>query len=218
MKTDDQGGSKDVVKILRIIKYASKVCLHGKDPLRKTSRKEYALCRHIISAIAYKHTELSMAQIGYHLGGKDHATVRHSCVTARNLNDTDASFKTIYDNVEALYINHGSHCNTFEDAIKDIDTIMMSNDIDNIKDVLKDVKYKLILKNYEESNQVKIRDKRMAEIPGRSRTWRFGRSYITKNKSMEVSDSSFLRKTGRGTGVRRNRSHVLGNRARRHYC
>lgn len=217
MKTDDQGGIKDVVKILRIIKYASKLCLHGKDPLRKTSRKEYALCRHIISAIAYEHTELSMAQIGYHLGGKDHATVRHSCVTARNLNDTDASFKEKYDNVEALYISKGIDCNTFEDAIKDIDAIMISNDIDNIKGVLKDIKYKLILKNYE-SNQIKSRDERMVEIPGRSRPWRFGRGYIAKNKSMEVSDSSFLRKTWRGTGVRRNRSHVLGYRARRHYC
>ena len=39
-------------------------------------------------------TKSSLAKIGMHCGGKDHATVLHACRTVNNLIDTDKQFKT----------------------------------------------------------------------------------------------------------------------------
>jgi chromosomal replication initiator protein len=43
-------------------------------------------------------TKSSLAKIGAHCGGKDHATVLHACRTVNNLIDTDKQFKGyVYD-------------------------------------------------------------------------------------------------------------------------
>ena len=38
-------------------------------------------------------TKSSLANIGMHCGGKDHATVLHACRTVNNLQETDKQFR-----------------------------------------------------------------------------------------------------------------------------
>jgi chromosomal replication initiator protein len=45
-------------------------------------------------------TKSSLATIGAHCGGKDHATVLHACRTVNNLMDTDKRFKSYIDELE----------------------------------------------------------------------------------------------------------------------
>ena len=49
---------------------------------------------------AKKMTKSSLANIGMHCGGKDHATVLHACKTVNNLVDTDKRFRGYVDDLE----------------------------------------------------------------------------------------------------------------------
>ena len=46
-----------------------------------------------------KLTKSSLASIGAHCGGKDHATVLHASKTVNNLVDTDKQFRTYVDDL-----------------------------------------------------------------------------------------------------------------------
>ena len=46
-----------------------------------------------------KMTKSSLANIGMHCGGKDHATVLHACKTVNNLIDTDKRFRGYIDDL-----------------------------------------------------------------------------------------------------------------------
>jgi chromosomal replication initiator protein len=45
-------------------------------------------------------TKSSLANIGMHCGGKDHATVLHACRTVNNLAETDKHFRTYLADLE----------------------------------------------------------------------------------------------------------------------
>jgi chromosomal replication initiator protein len=45
-------------------------------------------------------TKASLANIGAHLGGKDHATVLHACRTVNNLIETDKRFRNYIEDIE----------------------------------------------------------------------------------------------------------------------
>jgi chromosomal replication initiator protein len=45
-------------------------------------------------------TKSSLANIGMHCGGKDHATVLHACRTVNNLMDTDKKFRGYIEELE----------------------------------------------------------------------------------------------------------------------
>jgi chromosomal replication initiator protein len=45
-------------------------------------------------------TKASLASIGSHIGGKDHATVLHACKTVNNLIDTDKHFRNQINDIE----------------------------------------------------------------------------------------------------------------------
>jgi chromosomal replication initiator protein len=45
-------------------------------------------------------TKSSLATIGMHCGGKDHATVLHACRTVNNLMDTDKRFKAYIEELD----------------------------------------------------------------------------------------------------------------------
>jgi chromosomal replication initiator protein len=45
-------------------------------------------------------TKSSLASIGAHCGGKDHATVLHACRTVSNLYETDKKFKLYLEELE----------------------------------------------------------------------------------------------------------------------
>ena len=49
-----------------------------------------------------KHTELSLSQIGVHVGNRNHATVLHACNTIKDLTDVDKSFRSDIEEIERL--------------------------------------------------------------------------------------------------------------------
>ncbi|MBX7182465.1 MAG: chromosomal replication initiator protein DnaA [Bacteroidia bacterium] len=59
----------------------------------KTRKREVVQARQISMYFAKSLTKSSLATIGMHCGGKDHATVLHACRTVNNLIDTDKRFK-----------------------------------------------------------------------------------------------------------------------------
>ena len=59
----------------------------------KTRKREVVQARQIAMYFAKNMTKSSLATIGMHCGGKDHATVLHACRTVNNLMDTDKKFK-----------------------------------------------------------------------------------------------------------------------------
>lgn len=66
----------------------------------KTRKREVVQARQIAMFFAKSMTKSSLATIGLHCGGKDHATVLHACRTVNNLMDTDKRFKNYIDELE----------------------------------------------------------------------------------------------------------------------
>jgi chromosomal replication initiator protein len=66
----------------------------------KTRKREVVQARQIAMFFSKKLTKSSLATIGMHCGGKDHATVLHACRTVNNLADTDKSFKRYIEDLD----------------------------------------------------------------------------------------------------------------------
>lgn len=66
----------------------------------KTRKREVVQARQIAMFFAKKMTKSSLANIGAHCGGKDHATVLHACRTVNNLQETDKQFRGYLDDLE----------------------------------------------------------------------------------------------------------------------
>ncbi|MFN6037494.1 MAG: chromosomal replication initiator protein DnaA [Bacteroidota bacterium] len=66
----------------------------------KTRKREVVQARQIAMYFAKNMTKSSLATIGLHCGGKDHATVLHACRTVNNLMDTDKRFRSYIDELE----------------------------------------------------------------------------------------------------------------------
>ncbi len=66
----------------------------------KTRKREVVQARQITMFFAKSFTKSSLASIGSHCGGKDHATVLHACKTVNNLIDTDKKFKSYIQELE----------------------------------------------------------------------------------------------------------------------
>jgi chromosomal replication initiator protein len=66
----------------------------------KTRKREVVQARQIAMFFSKQMTKSSLANIGAHCGGKDHATVLHACKTVNNLMDTDKRFKSYIDDLE----------------------------------------------------------------------------------------------------------------------
>lgn len=66
----------------------------------KTRKREVVQARQIAMYFAKNMTKSSLATIGMHCGGKDHATVLHACRTVNNLMDTDKRFKAYIEELE----------------------------------------------------------------------------------------------------------------------
>lgn len=66
----------------------------------KTRKREVVQARQIAMYFAKKMTKSSLANIGMHCGGKDHATVLHACKTVNNLIDTDKRFRGYVSDLE----------------------------------------------------------------------------------------------------------------------
>lgn len=71
------------------------------EKLKSTTRKrEVVQARQIAMYFSKKMTKSSLASIGAHCGGKDHATVLHACRTVTNLSETDRQFKVYLEDLE----------------------------------------------------------------------------------------------------------------------
>ena len=66
----------------------------------KTRKREVVQARQISMYFSKKMTKSSLANIGAHCGGKDHATVLHACKTVTNLSETDKQFKIYLSDLE----------------------------------------------------------------------------------------------------------------------
>jgi len=66
----------------------------------KTRKREVVQARQIAMYFSKKMTKSSLANIGMHCGGKDHATVLHACRTVNNLSETDKNFRLYLDDLE----------------------------------------------------------------------------------------------------------------------
>ena len=66
----------------------------------KTRKREVVQARQISMFFSKKMTKSSLANIGAHCGGKDHATVLHACRTVTNLSETDKQFRVYLEDLE----------------------------------------------------------------------------------------------------------------------
>jgi chromosomal replication initiator protein len=66
----------------------------------KTRKREIVQARQIAMYFSKKMTKSSLANIGLHCGGKDHATVLHACRTVNNLSETDKHFRKYLDDLD----------------------------------------------------------------------------------------------------------------------
>jgi chromosomal replication initiator protein len=66
----------------------------------KTRKREIVQARQIAMYFAKSLTKSSLANIGIHCGGKDHATVLHACRTVNNLMETDKRFRAYIEELE----------------------------------------------------------------------------------------------------------------------
>jgi chromosomal replication initiator protein len=66
----------------------------------KTRKREIVQARQVSMFFSKSLTKASLASIGAHIGGKDHATVLHACKTVNNLIETDKHFRTQITEIE----------------------------------------------------------------------------------------------------------------------
>lgn len=66
----------------------------------KTRKREVVQARQIAMFFAKKMTKASLASIGAHCGGKDHATVLHACRTVNDLRETDKRFRGYLEDLD----------------------------------------------------------------------------------------------------------------------
>ena len=80
------------------------VCEHmGVDRERMNSSertREVAIARQLAMFLAKKHTKQPLTNIGAAIGGRNHATVLHSCKTITNLMDTEKMFRQQVEQIE----------------------------------------------------------------------------------------------------------------------
>ena len=73
------------------------------DPERFNSperTREIAQARQIAMYLAKQHTKAPLAMIGAAIGGRNHATVLHSCKAVSNLLETDKAFRRQVEEIE----------------------------------------------------------------------------------------------------------------------
>ncbi len=64
--------------------------------------REIAQARQIAMYLAKQHTKAPLTTIGAAIGGRNHATVLHSCKAVSNLLETDKTFRRQVEEIEKL--------------------------------------------------------------------------------------------------------------------
>jgi len=82
-----------------------------------TRKREIVQSRQISMYFAKKLTKYSLAEIGYNIGGKDHATVLHAIKTVNNLIDTDKKIANYIADLEMLLDQYKEKVTIYEPII-----------------------------------------------------------------------------------------------------
>ena len=89
----------DVQNIIKTVCRALKV--KEKDVLGKGRSMEVALARQVCMFITKEKTNMSLANIGKQIGGRDHSTVIHAHKNIKEKMNSDIELKNIVDNIES---------------------------------------------------------------------------------------------------------------------
>ena len=77
-----------------------------RDLIQSKSRKrEIVQARQVAMYFTKTHTELSLAQMGSHIGKRNHATVLHACKTVQGLKEVDKTFRSNIKEIERILHN-----------------------------------------------------------------------------------------------------------------
>lgn len=74
--------------------------ISAESMVSKTRKREIVQARQIAMYLGRNMTKTSLASIGSHIGGKDHATVLHACNTVSDLIETDKNFRQYVSDIE----------------------------------------------------------------------------------------------------------------------
>ena len=75
----------------------------SEDSVASKSRvRDVANARHIAMYLSKQMTKKSLSEIGRVIGGRDHATVLHSCSVVNDLMETDKDFRSHVEEIERL--------------------------------------------------------------------------------------------------------------------
>ena len=76
------------------------------DTFNSTKRtRDVAQARQVAMYLAKQHTKAPLTVIGSSIGGRNHATVLHSCKAVSDMMDTDKQFKAQIEEIEKLVLN-----------------------------------------------------------------------------------------------------------------
>jgi|LFRM01.2.fsa_nt_gb chromosomal replication initiator protein len=94
------------IKKITVQKIQEVVCDYfniKRDLIQSRSRKrEIVQARQVAMYFTKTHTEMSLAQIGSHIGKRNHATVLHACNNIRGLIEVDKTFRSNIDEIERI--------------------------------------------------------------------------------------------------------------------
>ena len=108
--------AKDILKIyvqvtqkeISIARITEEVCRYfniDEQSLNSSKRtRNVAQARQIAMYLAKQHTKSPLAAIGAAIGGRNHATVLHSCKAVTNMIETDKAFKGQIEELEKLIL------------------------------------------------------------------------------------------------------------------
>ncbi len=108
--------AKDILKIyvqvnqkeISIARITEEVCRYfniDEQNFNSSKRtREVAQARQIAMYLAKQHTKSPLAAIGAAIGGRNHATVLHSCKTVANMIETDKTFKSHIEELEKIIL------------------------------------------------------------------------------------------------------------------
>ena len=68
----------------------------------KSRKREIVQARQVAMYFTKAHTEMSLAQIGSHIGKRNHATVLHACNTVKGLIEVDKAFRSNVEEIERI--------------------------------------------------------------------------------------------------------------------
>lgn len=84
--------------------------------LSKTRKREIVQCRHFAMLFSKIFTNCSLQTIGYHIGGKDHATVLHGIKAINGIIETDKKVRQLYGilNNKIMMYFHGQEIKIYQ--------------------------------------------------------------------------------------------------------